>query len=373
MPLPSPPEAPRLDSGRSAWIVSRYADVHAALREPSFLQASAQGKTTSTANHIDRSERHAGLQTDLDRMSTALRRAQMISLARTIMSQAACRQPADTGVDIVKDFIHPWTTSVMLNLSGADPALEHRLRAIAGLVFHRRENDGSSSIQNSPGRSFSQRWFKWRRKNAEAYLDRLRDSGRMILSKSMFFGLAHTTPAFLAKAWLALLLHPDQMAKLLAEPHWMPSAAEELLRYAGIVHTLYRRATRDVILGEAHIAKGDFIILNLESANRDPAKFDSPHRLDITRQPGGNLGLGAGPHACLGAAIVRIAFSLTTPIFVEADPSIEANARVVWTADTSVRWPLVIHARLRKQPVEQVDFTGSLQDVGTGRAARKLS
>src|ERR1700689_3031022 len=129
MPPPSRPEAPRFDSALSAWIVSRYADVHAALREPTFLQASAQGKTTSTANHIDRFERHAGLQADLDRLSTPAWRAQMISIAGTVMSQDACRQSVDIDVDIVKDFIHPWATSVMLNLSGADPALKDRMSA----------------------------------------------------------------------------------------------------------------------------------------------------------------------------------------------------------------------------------------------------
>jgi len=352
MPLSSPPEAPRFDPGRNAWILSRYADVHAALRESTFCQASAQGKSTSGVNHIA-SLRHVGLQADLDRMSTAVWRAQMVSIASTIMAEAARRRP----VDIVNDFIQPWSTTLMLNLSGADRALENRLSYIADLMFHRRENDGS----------------KWRRKSAEAHLDSLRDSGQISLSKSMFFGLAHTLPAFLAKAWLALLLHPDQMAKLRDEPQWMPGAAEELLRYAGIVHTLYRRATKGVILGDAHIAGGDFVILNVESANRDPVKFHSPDRLDITRQPVGNLGLGAGPHACLGAAIVRIAFSLATPIFLAADPSLDASAPVVWTADDSVRWPLVIRARLRKQPLERVDFTGSLQDVGIGCQARKLS
>jgi cytochrome P450 len=254
-------------------------------------------------------------------------------------------------VNVVKDLIQPWSTAVLLNLSGADHAFEDRVSVIADLVFHRRENDLSSSSQRSLNRSLLERWFIWRRKNAERYVDRLRDSGRITLSKSMFFGVTHTLPGFLAKAWLALLQHPDQMARLRDEPQWMPSAVEELLRYAGIVHTLYRRAAKDVIIGEARIAKDDRIILKLESANRDPAKFDSPDRLDITRQPAGNVALGAGPHACVGAAMVRIAFSLTTPVFLAADPCLEANSPIVWTGDTSVRWPLVIRARLRKQPV----------------------
>jgi hypothetical protein len=345
---PAPPEAPRYDSGLKAWILSRYADVHAALREPTFCQASARGPSTGPVDPIALSQMHAELQADIERMSTEVWRNQMVNTAHTFMNQAADRM----SVNIVDHVIQPWSTAVMLSLSGADHALEARLSGIADLLFHKRENDETSSIEKEPRPAFIKKWFKWRRKNAEADLDRMKDNGEITISKSMFFGVSQTLPSFLAKAWLALLLHPDQLEMLRTEPHWMPYAVEELLRYAGIVHTLYRQATKDVVLGDAHIAKDERIILKMESANRDPIKFDSPDRLDITRRPTGNLGLGAGPYACAGGVIVRKALSLVTPAFLDAHPILDEGAPILWTGDTSIRRPLAVSVRLWKQSEE---------------------
>jgi cytochrome P450 len=291
---------------------------------------------------------HAELQADIDRMSTEVWREQMINIAQTLMSQAANRM----SINIVDHVIQPWSTAVMLSLSGADRSLEARLSSIADLLFHKRENDGISLIAKESRPTFVKKWFEWRRKNAEADLDRMRDSGQITIGKSMFFGVSQTLPSFLAKAWLALLLHPDQLEMLRTEPRWMPYAVEELLRYAGIVHTLYRQATKDVILGDAHIAKDERIILKMESANRDPIKFDSPDRLDITRRPTGNLGLGAGPYACAGGVIVRKALSLVTPAFLAGHPILDEGAPILWTGDTSIRRPLAVSVRLWKQSAE---------------------
>ena len=345
---PSLPEAPRYDSGLEAWILSRYADVHAALREPTFCQVSARGPSTGPVDPAALSQMHAELQADIDRMSTEVWREQMVDIAHTLMNQAADRM----SINIVDHVIQPWSTAVMLSLSGADRSLEARLSSIADLLFHKRENDETSLIAQP---TFVKKWFKWRRKNAEADLDRLRDSGQITISKSMFFGVSQTLPSFLAKSWLALLLHPDQLEMLRTEPHWMPYAVEELLRYAGIVHTLYRQSTKDVVLGDIHIAKDERIILKMESANRDPIKFDSPDRLDITRRPTGNLGLGAGPYACAGGVIVRKALSLVTPTFLAAHPILNEGAPILWTGDTSIRRPLAVSVRLWKQSEEVRD------------------
>jgi len=345
---PSLPEAPRYDSGLEAWILSRYADVHAALREPTFCQVSARGPSTGPVDPAALSQMHAELQADIDRMSTEVWREQMVDIAHTLMNQAADR----ISINIVDHVIQPWSTAVMLSLSGADRSLEARLSSIADLLFHKREHDETSLIAQP---TFVKKWFKWRRKNAEADLDRLRDSGQITISKSMFFGVSQTLPSFLAKSWLALLLHPDQLEMLRTEPHWMPYAVEELLRYAGIVHTLYRQATKNVVLGDIHIAKDERIILKMESANRDPIKFDSPDRLDITRRPTGNLGLGAGPYACAGGVIVRKALSLVTPTFLAAHPILNEGAPILWTGDTSIRRPLAVSVRLWKQSEEVRD------------------
>jgi cytochrome P450 len=342
---PPPPEAPRYDSRQKTWTLSRYADVHAALREPTFRQCSSDGKITYVAGQPDHTKLRAGAQADIDRMNSTEWRARMVNIAQMLVNLASRSKP----VDLVKDVIQPWSTSVILSLSMAPHELEGRLAAIADRLFHKRENYASSWRRIILGHKLSKKWSKGQRNSAERTLDRLIDSGQIKISKSMFFAGTQTLPSALARAWHALLLHPAQMEKLRNEPDLMPSAVEELLRHAGIVHSLHRLATEDVVLRDIEISKFDRLVLKLESANRDPLKFDSPDQLDISRRPTGSLAFGIGPHACIGAALVRTTLSIITPVFLAADPRLESDAPVIWTADSSVQWPVVVRARLHKR------------------------
>jgi hypothetical protein len=236
-------------------------------------------------------------------------------------------------IDLVKELIHPWCITMMLALNGNPLESAERLAELAARLFFLRSN-GNKRFRN--------KWIAWRRGRASAKLDRMPEQKQLILSMPMFSGVTQTLPSFLARAWLALLEHPDQKDLLAAEPDLMPGAMEELLRYAGIVHTLYRQASSDVCIGKAQIAEGQAVILKMDSGNFDPAKFDEPHRLNVKRQPSGHLGLGTGPYACAGAVLVRSAFSLITPLFLAAGPTLEADRPVVWSGDTSIRWPQTV-------------------------------
>jgi hypothetical protein len=240
-------------------------------------------------------------------------------------------------VDLVKEIVQPWSVAAMLALDGAAPEHASRLTSIAGRIFFNSSQPAARAVRR--------KWFAWRRKTAAAELERMVQRRSLSLSHPMFSGLTQTLPSFLARAWLALLQHPDQMAKLLAQPDLMPGATEELLRYAGIVHTLHRQASRDVRVEETHFVQGQSVILRMNSANHDPAKFDEPHRLDITRRASGHLGLGNGLYACAGAVLVRSAFAITTPLFLAAGPTLEPGVSVIWTGDTSIHWPRVISVK----------------------------
>jgi cytochrome P450 len=124
----------------------------------------------------------------------------------------------------------------------------------------------------------------FRRRLANVTLEKLIKNGTIPRGKSVFLGTSQTLPAFLSNAWLALFRNPDECARLRAEPHLMPKAIDELLRYAGIVHTLFRRATTELDLGWVSIRRGQRVILKLGSANRDPAQFPEPDRLDLSRR-----------------------------------------------------------------------------------------
>ena len=103
-----------------------------------------------------------------------------------------------------------------------------------------------------------------------------------------------------------LLTHPEELAKLRADPSLMPSALDELMRYDGTVATSsFRFAAEDITLGDVTIPAGEMVLLSLASANRDSTHFDDPDRLDLHRHSLGNLSLGYGPHYCIGAHLAR--------------------------------------------------------------------
>lgn len=114
-----------------------------------------------------------------------------------------------------------------------------------------------------------------------------------------------TTHSSIPGGLLALLEHPDQHAKLLADPRLLPGAVEEMLRYAPPVIHFRRTATQETELAGQRIAAGDKVVVFYASANRDGAVFHDPDVFDITREPNRHLTFGIGPHFCLGNFLAR--------------------------------------------------------------------
>lgn len=114
---------------------------------------------------------------------------------------------------------------------------------------------------------------------------------------------------------LALLKHPDQMNKLINNQELLPSAVEEMLRYAPPVIHFRRTAAEDLKLGNTQIRKGDKVVVYHASANRDPQVFEDPDEFNIERAPNEHVTFGAGPHFCLGAHLARMQM---TAIFKQA-------------------------------------------------------
>ncbi len=116
-----------------------------------------------------------------------------------------------------------------------------------------------------------------------------------------------TTLNLLSAGMLALLENPEQHAWLLADlPGRLASAREELLRWTSPVIYMRRRATSDVEIGGVRLKEGDKAVMYFGAANRDAAKFEHPHRLDLARKPNEHIAFGTGPHGCLGQHIARI-------------------------------------------------------------------
>ena len=127
-----------------------------------------------------------------------------------------------------------------------------------------------------------------------------------------FVALSQTLPCLLSSAWLALLQHHEQLTQLREHPELVTPAVGELLRFASPSRAVFREALADVAIGGVRTRSGDRIVLMLSAANRDPVRFREPDRLDIHRASAGHLAFGAGPHACAGASLVRLAVAVAT-------------------------------------------------------------
>ena len=93
---------------------------------------------------------------------------------------------------------------------------------------------------------------------------------------------------------------------LAAHPEHLPSAVEELMRHVSPVQQFRRTATADTVLGDQRVRAGDKVVIWFGAANRDPAVFADPHRLDLRREPNPHVAFGVGPHFCLGAHLARL-------------------------------------------------------------------
>lgn len=146
---------------------------------------------------------------------------------------------------------------------------------------------------------------------------------------TILLGGHETTTRLLTTTLLELSRHPEQQQKLRQNPDLMETAVEEFLRFAGPFHRDQRVASCDTEVGGKHVKKGDFILMMLAAANRDPRQFSEPDKLDLTRTPNRHVAFGFGPHICLGAPLARLEMGIAVGSILEVTKSF----RVVSQAD----------------------------------------
>jgi cytochrome P450 len=115
-----------------------------------------------------------------------------------------------------------------------------------------------------------------------------------------------TTTNLLGTGMLALLRHPSEWERLVADASLIPNAIEEMLRYDGPAQAIVRLAAEDTEIAGHPIPKGSRVLLLLGAANRDPRRFPEPDRFDVTREVQGHIAFGHGVHFCLGAPLARL-------------------------------------------------------------------
>jgi cytochrome P450 len=149
------------------------------------------------------------------------------------------------------------------------------------------------------------------------------DTGATLLTLSLIFAGHETTVVQIDQGVLRLLAKRDQWRTLQDEPALVPKAVEELMR-ASNFNTLGgvpRYARTDFDFDGVTIQAGDLVLLDLGSANRDPAVFADPERLDIAREQTGHLALGHGAHYCVGAPLARLELKAVFTQLIQRFPS----------------------------------------------------
>jgi cholest-4-en-3-one 26-monooxygenase len=132
-----------------------------------------------------------------------------------------------------------------------------------------------------------------------------------------------TTRNLISGGMRALIEHPDQRARVLADPTLLPSTIEEMLRWVSPLIHFRRTATRDVEMHGKTIREGDKVVIFYPSANNDERVFVNPHTFDVSRSPNDHLAFGIGEHFCLGANLARLEIRLIFEEMLKRLPDLE--------------------------------------------------
>jgi cytochrome P450 len=146
-----------------------------------------------------------------------------------------------------------------------------------------------------------------------------------------------TTTSLMGSAVLGLLQHPDQLARLRAEPGLMTGAVEEFLRYDPPVQLTARVALTEASIGALPVPAGSAALMLLGAANRDPALCANPDDLDITRPPTHHVSFGQGIHFCLGAPLARLETEIVLRLLLQRPDDLGLAGEPAWKENTILR------------------------------------
>jgi cytochrome P450 len=306
-PVPPKIEDPYFDQHLNSWVLSRHGDVLAAFHAPALaLVGPKSNKVPEDPGHRTRLQMRADTLEALSPTKLHDWREQLLVLAHRLLGTL----PIDQPLDLLNDYARPLGLALAVMVTGPDPDDAEHLEKLA-----RQVSVSSAEPYDATLRAAA--------RTAEAELQPCFHAGPLPLRDSGFVALAETLPCLLTNAWFGLLRHPGEWTQLHHQPLMRAQAMEELLRYAGLTRILFRKALADTNVNGTQIREGERVILRLFAANHDPDRFVHPDRFDQTRRGTSHLTLGAGPHACVGANLIRTAaLAINQPLlerFIGAD------------------------------------------------------
>ncbi|ADJ47381.1 cytochrome P450 [Amycolatopsis mediterranei S699] len=320
----------RLDGGQDVWLALGYQVVRQVLSDPGFGREAATrpgGPVTNPAGanpellvSMDppRHTRVRALVAKAFSPRTVERLGPRVGeMVDGLLDELAVQpRPAD----LVRLLAEPLPILVICELLGVPDADRARIREWAGVLIAETAHTGeeiAAAIGQVDG--YLGELIAQRRENPDAALisaliavndeaGHLSPSELVSNVQLLLIAGHETTVSQIGNSLVTLFGHPDQLKLLRERPELLPGAVEELLRHSKLTtSTLPRVAVRDVMVGDTLVRAGEAVIPVIAVANRDPAAFPEPHRFDISRTgPAPHVGLGHGPHYCLGAQLAKL-------------------------------------------------------------------
>jgi cytochrome P450 len=361
------------DEATDHWLVSRYADVNALLRDRRLGRTYLHVATHEEMGHPpDPPEldafwhliRHGIL--DMEPPDhTRVRR--LVSKAFTPRTVEQLR-PAVTSIvdrlvsevlgagerDLIATVAEPLPVEVIAELLGVPPVDRHHLRPWSADIcrlyeLHPTAEDRRVSVRASIEFSdYLRDLSRIRRRSPTDDLiselatvvdegDRLTEE-ELIGTCVLLLNAGHEAAVNVTgNGWWALFRNPSELERLRADRSRLPTAIEELMRYDTPLQLFERWALEDVELHGTTVPRGAEFGLIFGSANRDPEVFDEPDRLDLGRDPNPHLSFGAGIHFCLGAPLARVELESSFDTLLDRAPHLELAHEPEWKPGYIIR------------------------------------
>ena len=352
--------APVLRGPRGAWLVTRHAEAAAVLRDPRFSvdvgklaggpppdlgPARQTGALLLFLDPPDHSRLRALVaKAFTPRVAEALR-PRVEQLVADLLDQVDGKD----GFDVIASLAYPLPVAVICELLGVPREDRERFKGWSSDASRLLDSglDADAQLRGMTAAlgliQYFDGLFEERRTAepgddllsalvaAEEAGDRLTADELRATTVLLFLAGHETTMNLIGNGLYALLRHGDQLERWRAEPALARTAVEELLRWDSPVQVTARIATSDVELGGVTVAPGEQVVVLLGAANRDPAVFAAPDRLDLGREPNRHLSFSAGVHFCLGASLARVEGQVALGALLQRMPDLElAEPAPVW-------------------------------------------
>jgi cytochrome P450 len=337
------------------WFASRYTDVHAVLRDRRFSAARVDGFMPTGGDEKTQVVRrfftdwmvfqdppeHTRLRKLISHAFAPRNIAALESYIQHVVDESLDRVKDQEQIDIIRDLALPVPALVIAHMLGvaADRVEDFKqwtsdLLLLQSMVGDQDENLATvyAAVRNLD--DYFHDLIAERRVTPTddllSLLVQAREDGSMLSEHELVANCAQllmagheTTTNLIGNATIALLRNPGELARLRADPGLASAAVEEFMRYDGTAAGIARQALEDVELSGGIVPAGGMVMGIALSANRDPAVFADPDRLDVGRGDSRHLGFAGGPHACIGAALARLQIRIAMTSLLARYPRIE--------------------------------------------------